>query len=65
MLGTSAILAHSPAVAQKHYNLANALEASRRHEAYVDAAEDAAARMFRPRRHRQVVADGMAKGAMG
>jgi hypothetical protein len=49
MLGTSRILAHSPAVALKHYNRAGALEACRRHEAYIDAAEDAAARMFGPR----------------
>jgi site-specific recombinase XerC len=46
LLGTSRILAHSPAVALKHYNRAGALEASRRHGAYIDAAEDAAARMF-------------------
>jgi hypothetical protein len=49
MLGTSSILAHSPAVALKHYNRANTLEASRRHEAYIDAMEDAAARMFTPK----------------
>jgi hypothetical protein len=46
MLGTSRILAHSPAVALKHYNRASTFEACRRHEAYIDAAEDAAARMF-------------------
>jgi hypothetical protein len=46
LLGTSRILAHSPAVALKHYNRAGALEASRRHGAYIDAAEDAAARML-------------------
>jgi hypothetical protein len=46
MLGTSRILAHSPAVALKHYNRAGALEASRRHGEYIDAAEDAAARML-------------------
>ena len=46
LLGTSRILAHSPAVALKHYNRAGALEASCRHAAYIDAAEDAAARMF-------------------
>jgi hypothetical protein len=33
-------------VALKHYNRAGALEASRRHAAYIDAAEDAAARML-------------------
>jgi hypothetical protein len=49
LLGTSRILAHSPAVALKHYNRATALEASRRHDAYIDAAEDAAARMLRRR----------------
>jgi hypothetical protein len=49
MLGTSSILAHSPTVALKHYNRANTLEACRRHEAYIDAQEDAAARMFVPR----------------
>jgi site-specific recombinase XerC len=38
LLGTSRILAHSPAVALKHYNRAGALEASRRHAAYIDAA---------------------------
>ena len=61
MLGTSSILAHSPAVALKHYNRANTLEACRRHEAYIDAAEDAAARMFVPRpvnRHEQEEAVG-------
>ena len=47
LLGTSRILAHSPAVALKHYNRAGALEASRRHDAYMDEAEDAAARMLR------------------
>jgi hypothetical protein len=31
-------------VALKHYNRAGALEASRRYAAYIDAAEDAAAR---------------------
>jgi hypothetical protein len=46
VLGTSRILAHSPAVALKHYNRAGALEASRRHAAYIDEAEDAAARML-------------------
>jgi hypothetical protein len=46
LLGTSRILAHSPAVALKHYNRAGALEASRRHAAYIDAAEDAAASML-------------------
>jgi hypothetical protein len=46
MLGTARILAHSPTVALRHYNRAGALEASRRHAAYIDAAEDAAARMF-------------------
>jgi hypothetical protein len=30
----------------KHYNRANTFEACRRHEAYIDAQEDAAARMF-------------------
>ena len=50
MLGTSQILAHDPAVALKHYNRANTFEACRRHEAYIDAQEDAAARMFVPRR---------------
>jgi hypothetical protein len=49
MLGTSRILAHSPTVALKHYNRANTLDACRRHEAYIDAAEDAAARIFMPR----------------
>jgi hypothetical protein len=49
MLGTSRILAHDPAVALKHYNRANTFEACRRHEAYIDAQEDAAARMFMPR----------------
>jgi hypothetical protein len=47
LLGTSLILAHSPAVALKRYNRAGALEASRRHDAYIDEAEDAAARMLR------------------
>jgi len=47
LLGTSRILAHSPAVALKHYNHAGSLEASRRHDAYMDEAEDAAARMLR------------------
>jgi hypothetical protein len=47
LLGTSRILAHSPAVALKHYNRAGSLEASRRHDAYMDEAEDAAARMLR------------------
>jgi integrase/recombinase XerD len=49
LLGTSRILAHSPAVALKHYNRAGSLEASRRHDAYMDEAEDAAARMLRQR----------------
>lgn len=48
LLGTSCILAHSPAVALKHYNRANALEASRLHDAYIDAITDAAASMLRP-----------------
>jgi hypothetical protein len=47
LLGTSRILAHSPAVALKHYNRAGAIEASRRHDAYMDEVEDAAARMLR------------------
>ena len=47
LLGTSRMLAHSPAVALKHYNRAGSLEASRRHDAYMDAAEDAAIRMLR------------------
>jgi hypothetical protein len=46
LLGTSRILAHSTAVALKHYNRAGALEASRRHAAYIDTAENAAALMF-------------------
>ena len=46
LFGTSQILSHCPAVALKHYNRADGLEASRRHAAYIDAAEDAAARMF-------------------
>jgi integrase len=50
MLGTSHILAHSPAVALKHYNRANTFEACRRHEAYIDALEDDAARMLVPKR---------------
>jgi hypothetical protein len=49
LLGTSRILAHSPTVALKHYNRAGAIEASRRHDAYMDEAEDAAARMLRRR----------------
>ena len=49
LLGTSRILAHSPAVALKHYNRAGAVEASRRHDVYMDEAEDAAARMLRQR----------------
>jgi hypothetical protein len=47
LLGTSRILAHSPAVALKHYNRAGTLDASRRHDAYMDEAEDAATRMLR------------------
>jgi site-specific recombinase XerD len=47
LLGTSRILAHSPAVALKHYNCAGAIEASRRHDARMDEAEDTAARMLR------------------
>jgi hypothetical protein len=35
-----------PGGALKHYNRAGALEASRRHAAYIDAAEDAAASML-------------------
>jgi hypothetical protein len=49
LLGTTRILAHSPAVALKHYNRAGSLEASRRHDAYMDEAEDAAARMLQQR----------------
>lgn len=49
LLGTSRILAHSPAVALKHYNRAGSLEASRRHDAYMDEDEDAAARWLRRR----------------
>jgi site-specific recombinase XerC len=61
LLGTARILAHSPAVALKHYNRAGALEASRRHAAYIDEAEDAAARMLGQRpanRHEQEKAVG-------
>jgi hypothetical protein len=47
LLGTSRILAHSPTVALKHYNRAGAIEASRRHDARMDEAEDEAARMLR------------------
>jgi hypothetical protein len=49
LLGTSRILAHSPAVALKHYNRAGSLEASRRHDATMDEAEDAAVRLLRQR----------------
>jgi hypothetical protein len=49
LLGTSQILFHSPAVAQKHYTRADGLEASRRHANYIDQAEDAAARMLKQR----------------
>ena len=47
LLGTSRILAHSPAVALKHYNRAGAVEASRCHDAHIDELTDAAARMLR------------------
>jgi exonuclease I len=43
------MLAHSPAVALQHYNRAGSLEASRCHDACIDAAADAAARMLRRR----------------
>ena len=49
LLGTSRILAHSPAVALKHYNRAGAVEASRCHDAHIDELTDAAARMLRQR----------------
>lgn len=49
LLGTAQLLSHTPAVALKHYNRASALAASRRHSAHIDAAEAAAARLFRQR----------------
>ncbi len=49
LLGTSRILAHSPAVALKHYNRAGSLQASRRHDACMDEAENAAVRLLRQR----------------
>jgi hypothetical protein len=45
--GPSLILAHSYQINLKHYNRATALEASRRHDACLSEAEDAAARMLR------------------
>jgi site-specific recombinase XerD len=50
LLGTSRMLAHSPAVALKHYNHAGSLEASRRYDACMDEVEDEAAQMLRQRR---------------
>jgi integrase len=46
-LGSSLILGHSYEISLKHYNRATALEASRRHDACLSEAEDAAARMLR------------------
>jgi hypothetical protein len=49
-LGPSLILGHTPEVGLQHYNRANALEASRRHDARISEAENAAARLLgRPR----------------
>jgi hypothetical protein len=45
-LGASLILGHSPDIGLKDYNCANALDASRRHDARISEAEDAAARML-------------------
>ena len=46
-LGPSLILGHSYEISLRHYNRATALEASRRHDARLNEAEDAAARMLR------------------
>jgi hypothetical protein len=46
-LGPSLILGHSHEISLKHYNHATALEASRRHDACLSEAEDAAAQMLR------------------
>lgn len=46
-LGPSLILGHTYGISLKHYNRATALEASRRHDARLNEAEDAAARMLR------------------
>jgi len=46
-LGPSLILGHSYETSLKHYNRATSLEASRRHDACLNEAEDAAARMLR------------------
>jgi hypothetical protein len=45
-LGPSLILGHSPDISLANYNRAVALEASRRHDALISTAEDAAARML-------------------
>lgn len=47
-LGPSRVLGHSAQVSVKHYNRATALEASRRHDARMGEAEDAALRLLGP-----------------
>ena len=47
-LGPSRVLGHSAQTSIRHYNRATALEASRRHDARVSEAEDAALRLLGP-----------------